>query len=116
MHKTMKQGIFELIENTALTGKVSRLRLRGDVSGITVPGQFVQVQIEGLFLRRPFSVCDRDENSFTVLYENIGAGTDILHAAVEKEDQSVFVLFYKLNDTVFVTIKETAVATCTVIH
>ena len=80
MHKTMKQGIFELIENTALTGKVSRLHLRGDVSAITVPGQFVQVQIEGLFLRRPFSVCDRDENSCTVLYENIGAGTDILHA------------------------------------
>ena len=75
----MKQGIFELIRNTALSGKVSCLRLAGDVSAIKMPGQFVQVQIDGLFLRRPFSVCDRDENSFTVLYETVGVGTEILH-------------------------------------
>ena len=74
----MKQGIFELTENTALTGKVSRLRLKGDVSAIEVPGQFVQVRIDSLFLRRPFSVCDRDDNSFTVLYETAGTGTELL--------------------------------------
>ncbi len=76
----MKQDIFELIENTALTKKVSRLRLKGDVSAITIPGQFVQIQISGLFLRRPFSVCDRDANSFTVLYESVGAGTELLRS------------------------------------
>ena len=74
----MKQSIFKLTENTALTYKVSRLRLEGDVSAIKKPGQFVQVQLDGLFLRRPFSVCDRDENSFTILYETVGAGTELL--------------------------------------
>ena len=74
----MKQSIFKLTENTALTYKVSRLRLEGDVSAIKKPGQFVQVQLDGLFLRRPFSVCDRDENSFTILYETAGTGTELL--------------------------------------
>ncbi|MBQ6372329.1 MAG: dihydroorotate dehydrogenase electron transfer subunit [Oscillospiraceae bacterium] len=76
----MKQSIFELTENTALTEKVFRMRLSGDVSAIEIPGQFVQIQIDGLFLRRPFSVCDRDDNSFTVLYEAAGAGTEKLRA------------------------------------
>lgn len=76
----MKQGIFEISENTVLTGKVSLLRLIGDVSAIATPGQFVQVRISDLYLRRPFSVCDRDDNSFTVLYEIAGAGTEILRS------------------------------------
>ena len=74
----MKQGIFQIAENTVLTDKVSRLCLTGDVSDIEKPGQFVQVRISDLFLRRPFSVCDRDDNSFTVLYEAAGAGTELL--------------------------------------
>ena len=76
----MKQDIFQLTENTVLTDKVSRLCLAGDVSAIERPGQFVQVRIDGLFLRRPFSVCDRDDNSFTVLYEAAGVGTEMLRA------------------------------------
>ena len=71
----MKQGIFIVVENKALTGKVSRLVLKGDVSAIERPGQFVQLRLDGLYLRRPFSVCDRDENSLTVLFETVGKGT-----------------------------------------
>ena len=76
----MKQGLFRLAENTALTEKISRLRLCGDVSAIEIPGQFVQVRIDGLFLRRPFSVCDREENSFVILVETAGTGTGLLRA------------------------------------
>ena len=74
----MKQGIFTVAENTPITGKVSRLVLKGDVSGIEKPGQFVQLKLEGLYLRRPFSVCDHDEDSFTVLFETAGKGTQQL--------------------------------------
>jgi len=71
----MKQGIFTVTENSPLTDRVSRLVLRGDVSVIERPGQFVQLRLDGLFLRRPFSVCDRDTDSFTVLFETVGKGT-----------------------------------------
>ncbi len=71
----MKQGIFTVTENRPLTEKVSRLVLRGDVSAIERPGQFVQLRLDGLFLRRPFSVCDRAEDSFTVVFETVGKGT-----------------------------------------
>ena len=74
----MKQGIFTVAENKPLTGKVSRLVLKGDVSAIERPGQFVQLRLDGLFLRRPFSVCDRDSGSFTVLFETAGKGTEKL--------------------------------------
>ena len=74
----MKQGIFTVAENEALTEKVSRLRLRGDASAIERPGQFVQLRLEGLYLRRPFSVCDRDAEGFTILFERVGKGTEKL--------------------------------------
>ena len=76
----MKQGIFTVVENAALTDRVSRLVLRGEVSAIERPGQFVQLRIPGLYLRRPFSVCDRAEDRFTVLYEEAGRGTERLRA------------------------------------
>ena len=76
----MKQGVFTILENRALTAKVCRLRLGGDVSAIERPGQFVDLRLDGLFLRRPFSVCDRDAESFTILYERVGRGTELISA------------------------------------
>lgn len=71
----MKQGYFTIAENTPLTERVSRLVLEGDTAAIKRPGQFVQIRLDGLFLRRPFSVCDRDDTVFTILYEETGKGT-----------------------------------------
>lgn len=48
----------------------------GDVSGVTAPGQFVNVRLDGLFLRRPISVCDCSENSLTIIYKVVGKGTE----------------------------------------
>lgn len=71
----MKQGLFEISENTPLTESVFRMVLKGDVSAITAPGQFVNIKLEGLYLRRPISVCDVSENSLTIIYKVVGKGT-----------------------------------------
>ena len=72
----MKQGIFEIMQNTALTESVFKMVLKGDVSAITAPGQFVNIKLDGLFLRRPISVCDLGENTLTIIYKAVGKGTE----------------------------------------
>ena len=79
----MKQGLFTIIENTKLTETVWQMRLAGDTSAITAPGQFVNILLEGKFLRRPISVCDRDETSVTILYKIVGHGTEAMAAMQE---------------------------------
>ena len=71
----MKQSIFEIIENTPLTDSVMRMRLRGDTSDITGPGQFVNILLDGLFLRRPISVNDCEGDVLTIIYKVVGKGT-----------------------------------------
>ena len=72
----MKQGIFTITENTALTENVWRMRLAGDTSAITATGQFVNIKLDGLYLRRPISVCDWDEMTLTIIYKVVGKGTE----------------------------------------
>ena len=74
----MKQGFFEIIENTCLVPNVYRMRLRGDTSAITAPGQFVNIKLEGMFLRRPISVCDVVGDVLTVIYKVVGKGTEAM--------------------------------------
>ena len=71
----MKQSIFKILSNTALTNNVYKMVLGGDTSAITAAGQFVNIQLDGLFLRRPISVCDYDENTLTIIYKVVGKGT-----------------------------------------
>ena len=72
----MKQSIFTILSNTALTDSVYKMVLSGDTSDITAPGQFVNIQLSGLFLRRPISVCDYDEETLTIVYKVVGKGTE----------------------------------------
>ena len=74
----MKQSIFEILENTALTKDVFKMVLSGDTSAITASGQFVNIQLEGLYLRRPISVCDWDEKTLTIVYKVVGKGTEAM--------------------------------------
>ena len=74
----MKQGIFEIISNKALTDSVYQMVLSGDTSAITAPGQFVNLQLDGMFLRRPISVCDYDGNTLTLVYKVVGKGTEAM--------------------------------------
>ena len=56
----MKQCMMTIVENMALTHDTYRMRLEGDVSAFDAPGQFLDIQLEGHFLRRPVSLCDLD--------------------------------------------------------
>ena len=71
----MKQTIFTIQSNIPLTRDVMRMVLEGDTSAITAPGQFVNILLEGKFLRRPISVCDYDDSTLTIIYKVVGKGT-----------------------------------------
>ena len=71
----MKQGIYTIAGNRALTADVWEMKLLGDTSAITAPGQFINIKLEGLFLRRPISICDWDETGMTIIYKVVGKGT-----------------------------------------
>lgn len=72
----MKQGLFTITENTPLTATVYRMVLVGDTSAITGPGQFVNILLDGLYLRRPISVNDCMGNDLTLIYKVVGKGTE----------------------------------------
>ena len=78
----MQQGMFEIVENKPLTDRVMRMRLQGDTSAITVPGQFVNIRLNGLFLRRPISVCDVESDVLTIIYKVVGHGTAQMRACL----------------------------------
>ena len=74
----MREVTYTVAENTPLTADVWRMRLVGDTTAITAPGQFLELQLPGFFLRRPLSICDWDEEGVTLLYKVVGGGTDWL--------------------------------------
>ena len=86
----MKQSIFKILTNTPLTSMVYKMVLQGDTSAITAPGQFVNIQLSGRFLRRPISVCDYDGSTLTILYKVVGGGT--AQMAAMEEGQALDIL------------------------
>ena len=81
----MKQSIFTILSNTALTDSVYKMVLSGDTSAITAPGQFVNIQLTGKFLRRPISVCDFDDTTLPIIYKVVGKGTEQMSAMAAGE-------------------------------
>lgn len=73
-----KQNNYQIISNVALTNDVYKMVLCGDTRYITAPGQFINIRLEGKFLRRPISVCDYDDKSITIIYKVVGEGTEQL--------------------------------------
>ena len=71
----MTSSILTIVDNIALTADVYKMRLSGDVSAISAPGQFINIKLEGLFLRRPISVCDLEGDTLTIIYKVVGEGT-----------------------------------------
>jgi dihydroorotate dehydrogenase electron transfer subunit len=71
----MQKSIFQIVSNEKLTENVYKMVLRGDTSHITAPGQFVNIALEGLYLRRPISVCDVQGDELTIIYKAVGKGT-----------------------------------------
>ena len=79
----MKQSLFSIKENRPLTKDVYLMRLEGDTSDITASGQFVNIKLDGLYLRRPISVNDVEDNILTIIYKVVGKGTELMSAMKE---------------------------------
>ena len=76
----MKQCLCEILENIQLTDNVYKMVLKADNPDITAPGQFINIKIDGLFLRRPISVCDCQDSKITIIYKVVGKGTEQMAA------------------------------------
>ena len=72
----MKTGIFELISNKKIAKNTYEWVLSGDTADISAPGQFVNIQLDGFYLRRPISVCDSVGGKLTLIFKAVGAGTE----------------------------------------
>ncbi len=87
----MKNEIFVVKENIALTKDVYKMILSGNTDGITASGQFVNILIDGLYLRRPISVCDYENGSLTLVYKVVGKGTKIMSQMIGGEKLDILV-------------------------
>ena len=79
----MRQLLFEIKENKPLTKDIMEMILAGDTSDITRPGQFVNIKLDGLYLRRPISVCDSEGGKLTLIYKVVGKGTEQMRDMTE---------------------------------
>ena len=80
----MKQSVFTITKNANLTSNVYMMTLKGNTEGIRC-GQFVNIQLDGLFLRRPISVCDCEGDVLTLIYKVVGRGTEKMSHMTEGE-------------------------------
>ena len=71
-----KRGIYEILSNEKIAKDVYKMILNGDTSDIKYPGQFINIKIDDLYLRRPISVCDYDDNCITIIFKVVGHGTE----------------------------------------
>ena len=74
----MKNVIYTIKENVRIADSIYKMVLLGDTSDITAPGQFINIKLDGFYLRRPISVCDYDTSSVTIIYKVVGAGTETM--------------------------------------
>lgn len=74
----MYQGFYEIKSNKKLTEGIFEMVLIGDTSSITAPGQFINIKLDGFYLRRPISICDYDDSTITIIYKVVGEGTEVI--------------------------------------
>ena len=84
-----KKGIYKVVANEPLTPDVWRMVLAGDTQWITRPGQFVNIELEGLYLRRPISISDWSEDTITIIYKVVGRGTELMSRMVAGQELDV---------------------------
>lgn len=70
-----KNSVYKILSNKQLTADVYEMRLEGDTQHITAPGQFINIKLDGKFLRRPISVCDYNDTEILIIYKVVGEGT-----------------------------------------
>ena len=74
----MYQGFYEITSNKQLTDSIYEMVLKGDTTSITAPGQFINIKLDGFYLRRPISICDYDDSRITIIYKVVGEGTEVM--------------------------------------
>ena len=85
----MQECEYKILENKMIAKEVFLMKLDGDCSEFTAPGQFCEIKIPGKYLRRPISVCDVSENTLTLIYKVLGEGTEELSCMEEGEYLSI---------------------------
>ena len=87
----MKQSIYEILENVEIAKNTMKMVLAGDTSDCTAPGQFVNIKLDGFFLRRPISVCDYNEETITIIYKVVGGGTEAMAEMTPGQELDVLI-------------------------
>ena len=87
----MTQSVFKIISNIPLTALIYKMELEGDTRSLKRSGQFVNIKIEGLYLRRPISVCDFCDGKMTLIYKVVGEGTEIMSKMQKGEELDILV-------------------------
>ena len=85
----MKTGIFKLKENRKIAKNTYEWVLTGDISDVSAPGQFVNIKLDGFYLRRPISVCDAENGTLTLIFKVVGEGTEKMANALPGEEFDV---------------------------
>ena len=74
----MKDTFFTIKENLKIAKNVYKMTLAGDTSAIKNPGEFINIRLEGFYLRRPISVYDVSDSAVTIIYKVVGKGTQAM--------------------------------------
>lgn len=85
----MKDTVFTVVTNEKIAKNTYKTVLRGDTSHITRAGQFVNIKLDGFYLRRPISVCDREGDLLTIIYKVVGEGTEVMSRWVAGDEALV---------------------------
>ena len=81
----MKQQILKITENIRVAENVYKMVLEDPELEEMKPGQFVNIRLDGLYLRRPISVCESEAGSLTIIYKVVGKGTEQMSRMKERE-------------------------------
>ena len=81
----MTSGLYRVSQNAKLTQNVYKMVLFGDTTEIKAPGQFINIKLDGFFLRRPISIYDWNDESITIIYKVVGDGTESMTEIKEGE-------------------------------
>ena len=81
----MKNTVFEVLSNKKIAKNTFECVLGGDISDVTASGQFVNILLDGFYLRRPISVCDAEDGRLTLIYKAVGKGTEKMSKMVGGE-------------------------------
>ncbi len=85
----MLQDKYKISENGKIAPCVFKMILKGNTGAFTAPGQFLNIKIDGLFLRRPISLCDLNGDELTIIYKVVGKGTEVLSGMKAGEELDI---------------------------